>query len=133
VADRTNRFFWRLSVAIMLLITAADAFLGSRVILIGLLMMGPCCALFSARRVSTAQAGGIAVGLAFLLAFPDGIWATSAQFARCLDGRPRLHLGRWDHRIVYSALSRSSDCRGKLKAQIEARSPWTRSGFTETR
>ena len=42
VARRTNRLFWRLSVAVMLLITAADAFLGSRVILIGLLMVGPC-------------------------------------------------------------------------------------------
>jgi hypothetical protein len=70
-----------LSIVIMLLITAADAYLGSRVILIGLLIVGPCCALFSARRVSTAQAGGIAVGLAFLLALPDGIWATAAQFA----------------------------------------------------
>ena len=65
----------------MLLITAADALLGSRIILIGLLMIGPCCALFSARRVSTAQVGGIAVGLALLLALPDGIWGTMAQFA----------------------------------------------------
>ncbi len=65
----------------MLLITVADALLGSRIILIGLLMIGPCCALFSARRVSTAQAGVIAVGLAFLLALPDGIWGTVAQFA----------------------------------------------------
>ena len=65
----------------MLLITAADALLGARVILIGLLMVGPCCALFSARRVSTAQAGGIAVGLALLLALPDEIWGTAAQVA----------------------------------------------------
>lgn len=81
VTEGTRRSFWRLSVAIMLLITAADALLGSRVILIGLLMIGPCCALFSARRVSTAQAGRIAVGLALLLALPDGIWGTAAQFA----------------------------------------------------
>lgn len=53
----------------------------TRVILIGLLMIGPCCALFSARRVSTAQAGVMAVGLALLLAVPDGIWGTVAQFA----------------------------------------------------
>jgi hypothetical protein len=78
---RTRRFFWKLSIAIMLLISAADTLLGSRVILIGLLMVGPCCALFSARRVSTAQAGGIAVALALLLALPDGIWNTTAQYA----------------------------------------------------
>ena len=65
----------------MLLITAADALLGPRVILIGLLLVGPCCALFSARPVSTAQAGAIAVGLALLLALPDGIWGTVLQFA----------------------------------------------------
>ena len=75
-----SKYAWRLSVAIMLLITAADALLGPRVILIGLLLIGPCCALFSARRVSTAEAGAIAVGLALLLALPDGIWGTVAQF-----------------------------------------------------
>ena len=71
-----SKYAWRLSVAMMLLITAADALLGPRVILIGLLLVGPCCALFSARRVSTAQAGAIAVGLALLLALPDWIWGT---------------------------------------------------------
>jgi hypothetical protein len=81
VAERTRRLFWRFSVALMLLVATADSLLGSRIILIGLLMMGPCCALFSARRVSTAWAGAVAVGLAFVLALPDGIWATTTQFA----------------------------------------------------
>ena len=76
-----SKYVWRLSVAIMLLITAADAILGPRIILIGLLMIGPCCALISARRVSTAQIGAMAVGLSLLLALPDGIWGTAAQFA----------------------------------------------------
>jgi hypothetical protein len=62
-------------------VAAADSLLESRIILIGLLMMGPRCTLFSARRVSTAWAGGVAVGLAFLLALPDGIWGTTTQFA----------------------------------------------------
>lgn len=70
-----------LSIALMLLITATDALLGPRIILIGLLMVGPCCALFSGRRSSTALAGTTAVGLALLLALPDGIWDTVAQFA----------------------------------------------------
>jgi hypothetical protein len=81
VAERTNRFFLRLSVAIMLLVTAADALLGPRVILIALLMVGPCCSLFGAKRSSAGWAGAIAVGLALLLALPDGIWGTAAQFA----------------------------------------------------
>ena len=81
MVERSNRFFWRLSVAIMLLITATDVLLGPRVILIALLMVGPCCALFGARRSSAGRAGAIAVGLALLLALPDGIWGTLAQFA----------------------------------------------------
>ena len=81
VCGWASKYAWRLSVAMMLLITTADALLGPRVILIGLLLVGPCCALFSARRVSTAQAGAIAVGLALLLALPDGIWGTVLQFA----------------------------------------------------
>jgi hypothetical protein len=81
VTERTRRFFWRLSVAIMLVITTADALLGSRIILIGLLMVGPCCALLSARRDSTAQVGAIAVGLALVLAVPDGIWGTITQLS----------------------------------------------------
>jgi hypothetical protein len=68
-------------VAEMLLIAGADTVLGSQIILISLLIVGPCCALFSARRVLTARAGGIAVGLALLLALPDGIWGSNVQLA----------------------------------------------------
>jgi hypothetical protein len=50
------------------------------VILIALLMVGPC-SLFGAKRSSAGWAGAIAVGLALLLALPDGIWGTAAQFA----------------------------------------------------
>ena len=78
---RTPNRIVKLSVAFMLLISAADALLGPRIILIGLLMVGPCCALFSGRRSSTALVGTTAVGLALLLALPDGIWDTVAQFA----------------------------------------------------
>ena len=50
-------------------------------VLIGLLIAVPCCALFTARWVQTARAGAVAVGLAVPLAIPDGIWGTPAQFA----------------------------------------------------
>ena len=63
------------------MIAVTDAILGPRFILIGLLMIGPCCALFSAQRVRAAEVGTVAVVLALVLALPDGIWDTPAQFA----------------------------------------------------
>jgi hypothetical protein len=45
----SSEYLWRLSVVISLVIAAMDTLLGHRVILIGLLIAGPCCALFSAR------------------------------------------------------------------------------------
>jgi hypothetical protein len=86
-ADSSTQRGWasqsglKLSIALMLLITTTDALLGPRVILIALLMLGPCCALLSARWKSTAFAGIVAIALAFLLALPDGIWDTVGQFA----------------------------------------------------
>ena len=108
----------------MLLITAADALLGPRVILIGLLMVGPCCALFSARRVSTAQAGGIAVGSGLVVGPTRrdlGYRGAVRLHRRCLDGCHHLHLGGRDHRIGGQALSPLRDVMEDWGQQIEAR------------
>lgn len=56
----------------MLLITAADAPLGPRVILIGLLMLGPCCALSSTRRVRPPRRGPSLPGWPSSWLFPMG-------------------------------------------------------------
>lgn|GEM_PF-2809678 len=72
---------WRVSIAVALVVSVVDILLGSRIILIDLLIGVPCCALFTARWVQTARAGAVAVVLAVLLAIPDGIWGTPAQFA----------------------------------------------------
>jgi hypothetical protein len=69
------------SIAVALGVSVVDILLGSHIILIGLLIAVPCCALFTARWVQTARAGAVAVVLAVLLAIPDGIWGTTAQFA----------------------------------------------------
>jgi len=79
LGGRVSRIILRVSIIIMLLIAAVDSILGARVVLIGLLIVGPCCALFSARWVSTAWVGTIAVGLALFLALPDGFWGTPEQ------------------------------------------------------
>ena len=79
VTDRASRYLWRISIALTMLIAVTDAALGPRFILIGLLIAGPCCALFTAQRARTAEVGAVAVLLALVLALPDGIWDTPAQ------------------------------------------------------
>ena len=55
--------------------------LGHRVVLIGLLIIGPCCALLTGRWVPTALTGLWVIGLAVILGVPDGIWGTTTHLA----------------------------------------------------
>lgn len=71
---------WILGLVLCGLVAAADAVLGRHVILIGLLIVGPCCAVFTGRWSRVAFAGAWAVGLAVVLGVPDGIWASGTQF-----------------------------------------------------
>jgi hypothetical protein len=75
----TPNRIWALSVALCIAVAAADALTGERVILIGLLILGPCCAVLTGRWPRTAVSGALAVGLAVLLGIPDGIWGTAAH------------------------------------------------------
>ena len=59
---------------------AIDAVLGNRVILIGLLIVGPCCVVLTGRWVPTALTGLWVTGLAVVLGLPDGIWGTAIFF-----------------------------------------------------
>jgi cation:H+ antiporter len=71
---------WRVSVALCLAVAAADAVTGHRVILMGLLALGPCCALATGRWRRTAAVGGLALGLGVLLGLPDQVFATYVQY-----------------------------------------------------
>jgi hypothetical protein len=53
---------------------------GPHLLLIGLLMAGPCCALLTARWVPTATASCLALGLAALVSIRDQIFATITQY-----------------------------------------------------
>lgn len=75
------RRLWTFGLASSSLVAVADAVSGSRVILIGFLIIGPCCALLTGRWVPTALAAGWAVGLAVVLGVPDGIWASEVHLA----------------------------------------------------
>jgi hypothetical protein len=62
-------------------VAAIDAATGHRVILIGLLVIGPCVALFTGRWLPVSVTGAWACGLAVFLGLPDRIWATSTHLA----------------------------------------------------
>jgi cation:H+ antiporter len=71
---------WVLGLAASLIVAATDAALGNRVVLIGLLIVGPCCVLLTGRWVPTGLIGACVTGLAVALGFPDGIWGTAIFF-----------------------------------------------------
>ena len=70
-----------LGVALSVAVAAADTALGHRVVLIGLLIAGPCTVLLTGRWVLTALTGLFAIGLAVALGIPDGIWGTATHLA----------------------------------------------------
>ena len=71
---------WRASVALCLTVAAVDAVTGHRIILMGLLALGPCLALLTGRWRRTAAAGGLAFGLGVLVGVPDQVFATYVQY-----------------------------------------------------
>jgi hypothetical protein len=70
-----------LSLILCLAVAACDAASGPHLILIGLLITGPCCALLTGRWAPTATASCLAVALAVALGVPDQIFATLTQYA----------------------------------------------------
>jgi cation:H+ antiporter len=74
------RKLWILGLAASFIVAAIDAALGDRAILIGLLIVGPCCAVLTGRWVPTGLTGLWVTGLAVVLGFPDGIWGTAIFF-----------------------------------------------------
>ncbi len=81
VAGWTVTRVWYLAIALSSLIAATDALLGHHIILIGLLIAGPCCALLTGRWAPTATAGAWAIALAAILGLPDQIWGNSTHLA----------------------------------------------------
>ena len=75
------RRVWAVSMITTAVIAAADAATGHHVILIGLLIAGPCIALVTGHWLPTTTAGAWACGLAVVLGLPDGIWATTTHVA----------------------------------------------------
>ena len=72
---------WKLSFILCSAVAACDAASGPRLILIGLLIVGPCCALLTGRWALTATASCFALALGVALGVPDQIFATITQYA----------------------------------------------------
>ena len=75
------RRLWALSLLLSVLVAGVDAALGHTVILIGLLVVGPCTALLTSRWQLAALTGLWVISLAVVLGIPDGIWASAAHLA----------------------------------------------------
>ncbi|MDP9224856.1 MAG: hypothetical protein M3P18_13635 [Actinomycetota bacterium] len=72
---------WALSLGLSAIVAATDALLADRVVLIGLLVIGPCCALLTGRLMQTAITSVFVIGLAVVLGLPDGVWGTGTHLA----------------------------------------------------
>ena len=72
---------WVLSFVLCAVVAAVDALLGHRLVLIGLLIVGPCCAVLTGRWSRMALTGAWAVGLAVVLGLPDRIWGNATHLA----------------------------------------------------
>jgi hypothetical protein len=68
------------SLALCVLVAVCDTASGPHLILIGLLITGPCCALLSARWALTAAVTCVALMLGTAEGMPDHIFATAAQY-----------------------------------------------------
>jgi cation:H+ antiporter len=77
----TARRLWAASMIAASAVGAIDAATGHRVVLIGLLIVGPCIALLTGRWLPVTITGAWACCLAVLLGLPDGIWATGTHLA----------------------------------------------------
>ena len=73
------RKLFLLGLGLSVCIAVVDALLGHHVILIGLLIAGPCCVVLTGRWVPAGLTGLWVIGLALVLGIPDGIWGTSTH------------------------------------------------------
>ena len=77
----TVRRLWAASMIAASAVAVIDAATGPRIVLIGLLVVGPCTALLTGRWLPVTATGAWACGLAVILGLPDRIWATGTHIA----------------------------------------------------
>jgi hypothetical protein len=70
---------WQLGVGWSSLAAVLDAATGRRIVLSGLVLLGPVCVFLTGRWLRTALAGAWATGLVVVLGIPDGIWGSRLE------------------------------------------------------
>jgi hypothetical protein len=79
LSEPSGVVLWRLGMAWSSLAAVVDAATGRRVVLSGLVMLGPVYVFFTGRWLRTALAGAWATGLVVVLGIPDGIAGTRLE------------------------------------------------------
>jgi hypothetical protein len=110
---------WPLVLALLATVAVAvvDNFFASRIVLIGLLVLGPCCALVGRRWRATAIIGALSTLLAGVSGVTDGLWGTASYMlflatVAIVAGAATLgtalieHAGTADLRLTPAAASR---------------------------
>jgi hypothetical protein len=72
---------WALGPVLASVVTFSDLFTSHRIVLIGLLVVGPAHVMLTGRWLWTALTSLWVVGLAIALGLHDGIWATETHIA----------------------------------------------------
>lgn len=70
---------WQLGIAWSSLAAVLDAATGRRIVLSGLVLLGPLCVFFTGCWLRTAVAGAWATCLVVILGIPDGIWGSRLE------------------------------------------------------
>ena len=78
---RSTSQLWALGPVLASSVTIADLLTGPRIVLIGLLVIGPAHVMLTGRWIWTALTGVWVVGLSVALGLHDGIWGTETHVA----------------------------------------------------
>jgi hypothetical protein len=79
LSEPSTALLWQLGVGWSSIAAIVDASTGRRIVLSGLVLIGPYCVVLTGRWLRTALAGAWAICLVVVLGVPDGIWGTSLE------------------------------------------------------
>jgi hypothetical protein len=79
LSESSAAVLWQFGMAWSSLVAVVDVSTGRRMVLSGLVLLGPVCVFFTGRWLRTALAGAWATCLIVILGLPDGIWGSPLE------------------------------------------------------